>query len=112
MTLVRLGGREHIPLLEKAFEDTAVLTLARVGVPVNMDGEEPNQEIQVRDVALAVSIQLAGQTVEDYGFVDQLKANLGGGVVSYSRYYLPDEKRTAAFEKWKTWWAKNEKKKD
>jgi hypothetical protein len=112
MTLVRLGGKEHIPLLEKAFEDTGVLTLARVGIRGNIADEVPNHEIQVRDVALAVSIQLAGQTLEDYGFIDQFKANGGpdGFGYSYTRYYLPDDKRTAAFEKWKDWWAKNKDK--
>jgi hypothetical protein len=114
MTLVRLGGKEHIPLLEKSFEDTSVLTLARGGIRVNVGDELPNHEIQIRDIALAVSIQLAGQTLEDYGFIDQYKANAptsGSGVVySYTRFYLPDQKRSAAFEKWQDWWAKNKDK--
>jgi hypothetical protein len=112
MTLARLGSKEHIPLLEKAFEDTAVLTLARVNIRGNIGDEAPNHEIQIRDVALAVSIQLAGQNLEDYGFIDQFKTNGGPGAINYTytRYYLPDDKRTAAFEKWKTWWAKNKDK--
>jgi hypothetical protein len=111
MTLARLGSKEHIPLLEKAFEDTGVLTLARANIRGNIGDETPNHEIQIRDVALAVSIQLAGQTLEDYGFIDQFKTN-GPGTINYTytRYYLPDEKRTAAFEKWKAWWAKNKDK--
>jgi hypothetical protein len=110
-TLVRNAGKEHIPLLETAFEDTSVLTLARPNIRVNVDSDPVNNEIQVRDVALAVSIQLAGEKIEDYGFVDQYKTiNVGtgnAGAYSYSRYYIPPEKRAAALEKWKEWWAKN-----
>ncbi|HEV3387105.1 MAG TPA: hypothetical protein VG097_19960, partial [Gemmata sp.] len=114
MSLARNAGKEHIPLLETAFEDTSVLTVARPNVRINMDNDPVNNEIQVRDVALAISIQLAGEKLEDYGFIDQNKTiNSGTGIVvnaggySYTRYYIPPEKRAAAMEKWKEWWAKN-----
>lgn len=112
MTLSRLGGKEHIPLLEKAFEDTGVLAPLRVGLRGNIGDDTPTHEIQVRDIALAISIQLAGQNVEDYGFIDQFKSPDGSTGIgySYSRYCIPDEKRAAAFEKWKEWWAKNKDK--
>jgi hypothetical protein len=116
-TLVRNAGKEHIPLLEKAFQDTSVLTVARPTIRINVDNDSANDEIQVRDVALAISIQLAGEKLEDFGFIDQLKANnpgtvIGGngGVYSYTRFYIPAEKRDAALEKWKEWWAKNREK--
>ncbi len=110
-TLVRGGSKEQIPLLEKAFEDTSVLPIPRGAGRVNEDGEAANNEIQVRDLSLAVSIQLAGEKPEDYGFVDQYRVNTAGftgnGGYSYTRYCIPSEKRAAAFEKWKEWWAKN-----
>jgi hypothetical protein len=114
-TLRSIGGREHIPLLEPAFEDTNVLTMARpVRGRVNIMDDENIPEIQVRDFALAVAIQLAGEKPEDYGFIDQLKENsaaINGGIgYSYTRYYVPDDKRAAAFEKWKEWWARNKNK--
>jgi hypothetical protein len=102
-TLARLGNKSHIPLLEKAFKDDGILGIARVttpGVPVN---EWPTYEIQVRDVALAVSIILAGEKLEDYGFADMFKANGNavGTAYSHTRYYLEEGKRQAAFDKWK-----------
>jgi len=109
-TLVRGGSKEQIPLLEKAFEDASVLPLPR-GAARAIEDSEANNEIQVRDLALAVSIQLAGEKLEDYGFVDQYRVNstgfTGTGGYSYTRYYIPGEKRAAAFEKWKEWWSKN-----
>jgi hypothetical protein len=118
MNLAQNAGKEHIPLLEAAFEDTSVLTVARPpNVRINTDNEAVNNEIQVRDVALAISIQLAGEKLEDYGFIDQNKTiNSGTGIAvnagrySYTRYYIPPEKRAVAMEKWKEWWAKNKDK--
>ena len=116
-TILRSGGREHIPLLEKALEDTSVLGQAQVRIRTNND-DDALPDIQVRDLALTIAIYLAGEKVEDYGFIDQVNGhnNLttlkggGAGYTSYTRYYIPDDKRAAAFEKWKVWWAKNRNK--
>ena len=89
--LARYGTREHIPLLEKTMEDKAVLITIRenvVNVPV---AQWPTHEVQIRDVALAVSILLSDQKLEDYGFVDHQKANKvpsNSSTYSYARYYL------------------------
>ncbi len=110
--LARLGTKEHIPLLEKAMADQAVLITIRenlLNVPV---AERPTHDIQIRDVALAVSLLLSDQKLEDYGFVDHLKANglkATAANYSYTRYYIPEADRKAAFAKWKEWQAADEK---
>jgi hypothetical protein len=101
-TLARLGNKNHIPLLEKAFTDESVLGVARVTTPGKPVNEWPTYDIQVRDVALAVSIILAGEKLEDYGFADMYKANGGVGTTfTHTRYYFEEDKRQAAFDKWK-----------
>jgi hypothetical protein len=106
LSLGRLGAKEHIPLLEKAFDDTGVMTTPGRGFGGNV-GVPGGREIQVRDVALAFSIQWAGQSPEDYGFIDQVKSG-AGATYSYLRFYLPEDKRDAAFDQWKEWWSKNQ----
>jgi hypothetical protein len=108
-TLSNFGNKEHIPLLEMAFEDKEVIASVRNKLPGKAKNETANCEIQIRDVALVVAIQLTGQAPGDYGFVDQQKSSEGSPDVihSYTRYYIPNEKRTAAFEQWKDWWARN-----
>jgi len=108
-TLAQLGMKEHIPLLEKAMADNTVLTTIRKSVVREAKAVvEVVAEIQIRDVALAVSLILSGQKPEDYGFVDQHRASgVTGGNFSYTRFYLTDEDRKVAFEKWKEWRGKN-----
>jgi hypothetical protein len=113
MNLARIGNKEHIPLLEKAMSDSGVLTVIRksiAGKPVN---EWESHDVQVRDAALAVSIILSGQKMEDYGFVDQFKANgVDASTYTYTRYYFQDEdQRKAALDKWKNWRGSREGKK-
>ncbi len=107
-TLARLGNKTHLPLLEKAMTDTAVVYTVRkavAGKPVN---EWETHEIQVRDVALAVSVILAGQKIDDYGFIDQYRTNgINGVSYSHTRHYLTEDRRQAAFDKWKAWREKN-----
>lgn len=107
-TLARIGNREHVPLLEKAFTDNTVLTTIRKPVAGKPSNEWETFDVQIRDVALAVSLILTQQKPDDYGFVDQYKANGVNGVsYSYTRFYLPDAKRDEALAKWKEWRAKN-----
>jgi hypothetical protein len=107
-TLARIGNKSHIPMLEKLVNDATVLTTVRKSVPGKPVAEWPTFEIQLRDVALAVSIILSGQSPEDFGFTDQSKNN-GNPAASYSytRYYLEDDQRKATLEKWKAWREKN-----
>lgn len=101
MALVRLSGKEHIPDLERQLGDAQVLMSVRMA---------PNAdpiEIQLRDVALVASLLLSGQEPEAYGFVQRYKASSGTTRYSYSNWYVPTDKRAAAFEKWKAWREKN-----
>lgn len=105
--LAQLGTKEHLPLLEKLLDDSAVLTTVARSVVKDGRNEIQRYEIQVRDVGLAVSILLSGQKFEDYGFVDLVANPAGLATYSYTRRYLPEDKREAAFQKWKQWRAKN-----
>jgi hypothetical protein len=60
--------------------------------------------IQVRDVAMGVQLQLAGQNMLDYGFDSRFKNNW----LYYHYYGFPDDKsRDDAHAKWKEWAKKN-----
>lgn len=105
--LARLGNKEHIPLLEKALKDTTVAYTIRRGI-AGKPAEPEIHDVQVRDMALAVSVILSGQKLDDYGFVDNFKANGAVGVAyTYSRFYIPDDKRDTVYAKWKEWREKN-----
>jgi len=102
--LARLGNKSHLPLLEKALGESTVLTSIRVNVPGKPVNEWPVHEVQIRDVALAVSLILSGEKLEDYGFTDQYKANgVGGATYSYTRYYLTEANRPEALVKFGFW---------
>jgi hypothetical protein len=106
--LVRSGNKGHIALLEKSLEDNSVVTTLRRGVVKDGKVEQVTTEIQLRDVALAVSIVLAGQKPEDFGFTDMYKGNNNPNInFSYTRYTLEEDQRKEALEKWKAWRAKN-----
>lgn len=102
--LARFGNASHIPLLEKALTDQAVVYTLRKPIAGKPANEWETYEVQVRDVALAVCVLLSGQKVEDYGFVDHYRSNGANPAgYTYTRYYLPEAERPAALEKWKQW---------
>jgi len=95
--LVKLGSKEHIKLLEPYVSDTSQLTTINFG-----DGRMFT--VQVRDVAMGVQLQLAGQNMLDYGFDNRFKNNW----LYYHYYGFPDDKsRDDAHAKWKEWAKKN-----
>ncbi len=100
--LVRFGNKSHIPLLESALNDTTVVLTIRKSVPGKPAQEWETHDVQIRDIALAVSVILSGQKIEDYGFVDQYRAG-GSTGYTYARHYLPAADRPAMFDKWKRW---------
>src|SRR5262249_57320 len=79
--LVKLGSKEHIKLLEPYVSDTSQLTTINFG-----DGRMFT--VQVRDVAMGVQLQLAGQNMLDYGFDNRFKGNW----LYYHYYRFPDER--------------------
>lgn len=97
----KLGTRDDIAGLEPLLKDD----LQIAATVVNGD----RGTVQMRDVALATAIQLAGQNTADFGF--DRRPPTGGTTVSYIYYaFTTDEKREAAHAKWKDWALANLKK--
>jgi len=100
----RLGGKVHIDKLKPLLADTtAVGQSAFNQVRINT---------QLRDVALAMSILLAGQQPLDYEFpyLQAMQQFVRGNMAGfyYSPHYLgfsDDAGRTKAFKKWEAWQA-------
>jgi hypothetical protein len=107
-TLVKLGSRSHLPLLERAMADDGLVVNVQRTVTKDGKAEQVQIPIQVRDVALAAAAVMSGQKPADYGFVDLYPNPAGGAAAfSYSRQYLPEGERKAALAKWAEWRAKN-----
>lgn len=100
--IARNGAKEHLSALESVFADEAALNLG--GRVVN--GKVEAQQVQMRDMALVAALLLTGQNTEEYGFTEQYK-NQTGMQYTYSNWRLPEDKRKAAFDKWKAWREKN-----
>jgi HEAT repeat protein len=95
--LVKLGSKEHIPVLDPYLKDTNMVTTINFG-----NGDQFT--VQMRDVAMGVQIQLAGQKMTDYGYDNRF----GGGWTSAHYYGFRDDKaRDDAHAKWKEWASKN-----
>jgi hypothetical protein len=99
--LGKVGGKEYVKEFEKLFDDDVSIQ------PFNLKGKQG--AIQVRDVALAMSVHLNGQKTKDYGFefLDH-ETNI------WSYYYLgfeSDDKRNESIKKWKSWLEDQSKKK-
>jgi hypothetical protein len=99
------GTRKHIPLLEGAFATTTVV--ASVPNAPTSDAEPTAYDIQLRDIALCVSILLANQKLADYDLIDRYAERgpgYDGRLYAANRYYFrDDEARKRAFAKWTEW---------
>jgi hypothetical protein len=107
--LASFGNKDHIPLLDKALADSTVALTVREHAVGKAIDERQTCDVQVKDMALAAAVILSKQKLEDYGFVDNSATT--GGISStgytYSRHYIPAEKRDAMHKKWKDWREKN-----
>lgn len=116
-TVARTGKPADAALLAPLLADD---TQAHPGMVVVVNGVQQKSPIQIRDVALAMSLLLTGQDPTGYG----LKSRYAGGAgatealkYSYYSYYFDDadgkadEARKAALTKWDEWRAKNPDKK-
>jgi hypothetical protein len=98
-----LGNEDHLGVLEPLLADSGQVTAIHFGNGPLADGRSV---VQVRDVALAMTIQLKGQNPGDFGFND-IRAQ-GANPVSGARpYYWPyycgfrdNADREAAVRKW------------
>jgi hypothetical protein len=105
LVLIKMGNKEHIKDVAPLLEDKTVI--GAIGIN-NVQGQ-----VQMRDVALAVSIKLSGQKIADYDF-DVMK---GGDDFIYQSYiycaFSSDAKRDAAHKKYReSLQKKNAEKKD
>lgn len=100
MVIGKIGGKDHVSLLEPLLNDKKVLTNFNIGTE--------RVTTEVRDVALAMAVQLTGQSHRDYGF--PFTKMDGHSVFNYySLGFVDDAQRDAAFKKWKDWNASQKK---
>jgi hypothetical protein len=116
-TVARTGKPADAALLAPLLADD---TQAHPGMVVVVNGVQQKSPIQVRDVALAMSLLLTGQEPTAYGLKSRYAGNAASQETlkySYFAYYFDDadgqadEARKAAVKKWNDWRAKNPEKK-
>jgi hypothetical protein len=102
--LVQRHDKEELAVLKSQLTNDGLISQQRLGLDVTL-------RCQVRDVALALSVHLSGQDVRDYGFEFVNGFNAGQVTTNYYGYgFTTDEKRDAAFRKWREWEASPRKK--
>jgi len=100
--LAKVGTKEHLKHIEPLLEDKTVV--GHFGIN-NVQGK-----VQMRDIALAVSIKLSGQKMTEYDF-DVMKGNEELIHMSYIYCaFSSDAKRDAAHKKYKDFREKETKK--
>lgn len=102
-TAARTMGKDALPILEKGMKDETKHTVTWF-----VNGERTVQAIQVRDIALTMSLIVSNQKLEDYGIEQRNRPNginlPESAKFSYMYYAIPNEKvRTSAFEKFREW---------
>lgn len=102
LAIGKLGGPEQVDVLEPLLNDTTVCLRGRVRRGA---GQLP-PEVQIRDVALAVMLQLTGQDLQKYGF-PAVRRHVRTLFTPETLYLPSDDKRAAAIEKWRRWRAAN-----
>ena len=98
----KMGGKDQLADMTAMFEDKTQVT--------NIQWNNVNITTNVNDIALAMAVHLTGQSHKDYGF-DALETQPN---LLWAYHYLgfsTDEKRAAAFKKWKGWNDAQKKKK-
>lgn len=99
--LAQYGDRSQLFRITELFRDEAILVRGGPNMP------HPN--ILVRDTALAMAVLLSGQNTAQYGFSEHypnnesLKFNYINFRFREAGTGTTEEKRAAAFAKWKTW---------
>jgi hypothetical protein len=101
-TLGKMGGKEHMPLLEAQLSDTTVIG--------NFGINRGSGTTEVRDAALAMLVHMTKQSHKDYGF---LFADANAGLMFNAVFlgFSNNAQRDKAHRKWKDWKAAQAKKK-
>jgi hypothetical protein len=95
LVVAKLGNQDHIDDLEPLLADESP---CQIGGPANTANQLPM--VQIRDVALAVSLHLAGENPRKYGFA-HLKANENTVFMLGTLGLADDEARKQALAKWR-----------
>lgn len=96
----KLGSREHAAALMPLLDDARPIT--------GPDRTGRESDTQLRDVALAVMIQLTEQKLADYGFV-HAKTNPSILFNTNTLGFNDPSARDQAIKKWRAWWQKQPK---
>jgi hypothetical protein len=101
-TLGKMGGKEHVPLIEAQLSDTTVIG--------NFGINRGSGTTEVRDAALAMLVHMTKQSHKDYGF---LFADANAGLMFNAVFlgFSNNAERDKAHRKWKEWKAAQAKKK-
>lgn len=100
-TLAKNNSKEHLFTITKLFTDEASVSRGNIA--------NPQPDINVQDVALAMAVILSGQATKDYGFDEQTPGHAAMKYVYTNFYFRKDEaadtetRRAAAFAKWREW---------
>lgn len=104
--LGKLGTKANLADIEPFLSDTGVCSAVQFG-------NNPKITTQVRDVALATSIQLNGLSLNDYGFPYLKMFPQGANIQVFMSPnvfgFSDDAGRAAAFKKWNEWREKQKK---
>jgi hypothetical protein len=105
-TSARTMGKDALPILAKGMDDKTAQTVTWF-----FNGERTQHAIQIRDIALTMALIVTDQKIDDYGIEQRNRPNglnlPETAKFSYMYYAFPNEKaRTAAFEKFRAWEAK------
>ena len=99
--IAKNSSKEYLLAMTKLFSDEAVVSRGNIA--------NPQPDINVQDVALAMAVILSGQSTKEYGFTE---VNPGHAVMkfSYTNFYFPKDeaadtetRRANAFAKWREW---------
>lgn len=111
-TSARTMGKDALPILAKGMDDKTTHNVTWF-----FNGERTQHAIQIRDIALTMSLLVTDQKIDDYG-IEQRNRTTGLNIseaakFNYMYYAFPNEKaRAAAFEKFRAWEAKQKPVKD
>ncbi|HEY7315898.1 MAG TPA: hypothetical protein VH643_41595 [Gemmataceae bacterium] len=108
VTIGKFGDKEHVELMESFLDDKTAIGGFNFG---RANGGNVGGNTQVRDAALAMLVRLTKQSAKDYGFaITEIQPALDH-LMDYANClgFSSEERRTKAFEKWKTWKAARKK---
>jgi len=97
LILGKLGNPEHADFLKPLLEDKRVCQQVRGATP-----QKKVLSVQVRDVALAVMIHLAGKDVKDFGYL-HARPNQQSVFILGTLHFAGDAQRDQALAKWRQW---------